>query len=53
MSSQIVFPDDTESLDRSREITRLGITLVRLENLLYQFPERQPRILLQLRKTKY
>jgi hypothetical protein len=35
MSSQTVFPNNTESLDRSRETARLGVALVRLENLLY------------------
>jgi len=53
MSSQTAFPDDTESLDRSREIARLGVALVRLENLSYQPPEGRPRIPFQPRKTEY
>lgn len=37
MSSRMAFPsDDAESLDRSRETARLGVALVRLENLSYQ-----------------
>lgn len=42
MSSQTAFPDDAESLDRSRETARLGVALVRLENLSYQPPEGRP-----------
>ncbi|KAH8663705.1 hypothetical protein BGZ60DRAFT_379461, partial [Tricladium varicosporioides] len=53
MSSQTAFPDDAESLDRSRETARLGVALVRLENLSYQPPEGRPRIPLQPRKTEY
>ncbi|CZR68461.1 uncharacterized protein PAC_18360 [Phialocephala subalpina] len=53
MSSQTAFLDDAESLDRSRETARLGVALVRLENLSYQPPEGRPRIPLQPRKTEY
>jgi len=44
---------DAESLDRHRETARLGVALVRLENLLYQSPEGRPRIPFQQRKTEY